>query len=240
MRSTTLILFLINLVYVNIAFSQDYTCGIAIGFPPYQFQINDQAAGFDVDVAQLISKKMDLEFSFSQDNWDHTVAKLRFHKIDFIAGMEATGIRRKLFDFTVPYYYRYDVIFIKKNDGEINKVEDLFNRIISGDRHSYVEEYLKKRGIKNKIRILQTESKEKSMQMLGSGKIRAAIMPKAVGFYLAKRIGLDVKILIAPDPGSPVVFAVKKGNHKLLQQLDTALRELIKSGDIDKLYNDWF
>lgn len=65
-------------------------------------------------------------------------------------------------------------------------------------------------------------------------------MPKAVGLYLAQQMGIEVKILDNPDPGSPVAFAVKRGNHQLLVQIDEALEALISEGEIQRLYEKWF
>ncbi len=238
--STTIILCAAVFLFSNIASPKNYVCGIASGFPPYQFQENGVAIGFDADLTRLLAKKLNIKIIFLQDDWDHVVNKLRFGKIDFIAGMEINMLRKKLFDFTQPYYHRYDVVLIKEEDKEIHRVEDLYNKLITGDRHSFIELYWGEKGIKNKIRIMQTENKRKSMELLHSGKTRAAIMPKAVGHYLGKQMGVKIKILINPDPGSPVAIAVKKGNNELLEQLDTALQGLIRAGKIKDLRNNWF
>ncbi|QEN04335.1 transporter substrate-binding domain-containing protein [Thiospirochaeta perfilievii] len=65
-------------------------------------------------------------------------------------------------------------------------------------------------------------------------------MPKVVGLYLAKEMGLEVKVLYAPDPGSPVCVAVPKGNYDMIKKVNIALDELILDGEIDKIYNKWF
>lgn len=238
--SINLILFFILLTFSNTAFPKELVCGIATGFPPYQFQKDGQVTGFDADVIRLIFSRLSDKFIFFQNQWDNVVNELRYGKIDFITGMEINETRNKLFDFTTDYYHRYDVVFIREDNKEIKKIEDLLNKIITGDRHSFVETYWKEKGIKDKIRIMQTESKEKSMQLLHSGKTNAAIMPKAVGLYLAKQIVFKVKILEDHDPGSPVAIAVKKGNHVLLAKIDKILQDLIEEGEIEKLYNKWF
>lgn len=238
--STTIILCTAFFLFSDIAYPKNYVCGIASGFPPYQFQKNGHARGFDADLAKLIAKQLNIKIDFLQDDWDHVVNKLRFGKIDFISGMEVNELRKKLFDFTHPYYHRYDVVFIKEDDKKIHRVEDLYNEIITGDRHSFIELYWQKKGIKNNFRIMQTQTKRKSMELLHSGKTRAAIMPKAVGHYLARQMGVNIRILINPDPGSPVAIAVKKGNKELLERLNTALQKLISDGEINAIQNKWF
>ncbi|QYJ81265.1 transporter substrate-binding domain-containing protein [Shewanella aegiceratis] len=215
-------------------------CGVATGFPPYQFSAGGETTGFDADVARLIFKRLGMPFQFRQQAWDLVFNELRFGDIELIAGMEINALRTKFFDFTRPYYYRYDVIFILEDNQQITKLEDLHNQFVSGDRHSYIETHWKELGTLYDFRIIATPSKERSMQLLKEGKIQAAIMPKAVGLYLAQQMGIEVKILDNPDPGSPVAFAVKRGNHQLLAQIDEALEALISEGEIQRLYEKWF
>ena len=222
-----------------VSYSADLVCGIATGFPPYQFREQGKPAGLDVETVSLISKKMNCRILFYQDDWDHVFNRLRSGTIDFIAGMEINEIREKLFDFTRDYYHRYDVVFIRKDDPNINRVTDLYNEIITGDRHSFVELDWEKKGIKDRIRIMQTDTKQEAMKRLGAGMTRAAIMPKAVGIYLADQMDIKVKILVNPDPGSRVGLAVKKGNTRLLTTIDRALEALIDAGHIDALYTKW-
>lgn len=222
------------------AFPKDLVCGIATGYPPYQFQENGIVTGFDADVARLVFSRVNLKFTFMQEKWDDVIAMLRLGEIDVIVGMEINELRKPFFEFSKEYYHRNDVVFIRADNMDIKRVEDLYEQIITGDRHSSVEIIWDKKGIKEKIRIMQTENKEESMKLLYEKKTKAAIMPEAVGYYLAKQIGLRVKILDSPDPGSPVAIAVKKKNKELIKILDKALQELIAEGEIDKLYKKWF
>ncbi|MCG8685030.1 MAG: transporter substrate-binding domain-containing protein [Desulfobacterales bacterium] len=235
-----LMICLFLLLFSSTSQARELVCGIAKGFPPYQFSIKGKPAGFDAEVVRLISQKLNREITFIQEDWDHVVNLLRFGSIDFIAGMEINDLRMQLFDFTRAYYHRYDVVFIREDDKRIKTVEDLYNEIITGDRHSFVELDWEKKGIKNKIRIMQTGTKQESMTLLGSGTTRAAIMPKAVGIFLANQMDLRVKILINSDPGSRVGLAVAKGNQKLLSLIDQVLVQLIHSKQVDRLYNKWF
>lgn len=220
--------------------ADELVCGIATGFPPYQFQKAGAVTGFDADVARLVLDRLEEGGGFYQDRWDNVVGKLRFGRIDLITGMEISGVRKRFFEFSRVYYHRYTVIFVRADNSSVESVEDLYKKVITGDRHSYLESHWEKLGIKGKIRIRQMASKERSMELLFEGKTQAAIMPKAVGLYLAEQMGFKVKILEGIDPGSPVAMAVKKGNRQLLERIDWVLKELMEKGEIDKLYARWF
>ncbi len=219
--------------------ANDLVCGIATGFPPYQFQEQGRVTGFDADVLRLVVSRTKMNLNFLPEKWDDVINFLRFGKIDCITGMEINELRRRVFDFTTVYYHRHDVVFVRTDNKSIQILDDLYGKKITGDRHSFVETYWKKKGIKHKMRIMQTENKQQAMQLLYDKDTVAAIMPKLVGLYLATQLNFNVKILEHPDPGSPVAIAVKKGNTELLQILDTALQELIQEGEIEKLYQHW-
>ncbi len=232
-------------VQLNISFAveaKSFACGVSDGYPPYQFKDSSgEATGFDIDVLRLVFQKAEQEIVFRQMNWDDVVGLLGFTKeLDCAAGMEISEIRKTRFDFTSPYYYRKIAIFALSGNTSINKVEDLIYKKITGDRHSSFEEMLEQKGIRGFIRIKQTKSKEESIALLKSGEFVAMIAPKEVGFYLAEKFNVKVKIIAEAEQKSPVAIAVKKGNLGLLNMLEDALHKLVNEGVIDRLYRERF
>lgn len=231
--------------HVNTSFAigkKSYDCGLSDGYPPYQFKNKKgEIKGFDAEVIRLIFHKAEKEIVFHQMNWDDVVGMLWFtDKLDCAGGMEINEARKKLFDFTSPFYSRKIAVFIHSDETIIKKLEDLEGKKITGDRHSSIEKLLNETGIKTKIRIKKAKSKEDSMRLLKTREFSAMIAPKEVGLYLAKQLNVSVKILVESEEESPVAIAVKKGDLQLLNLLDNALQELIKEGEIQKLYQDWF
>lgn len=219
-----------------------YVCGLANGYPPYQFKNNkNQTTGFDADVLRLVFKKMNKHLMFRQMDWNDVLGLLKYsYELDCVGGMEINEYRKRHFEFTSPYYHRKIAVFVREDNHSMRKIEDLAGKRITGDRHSYVEKLLIKKGLQKQIRIQQTKSKEEAMMMLKEGTSVAMIAPKAVGLYLAKQMKVAVRCLDIYDPGSPVGIAVKKGNSDLLVLLEAALQELMKEGVVENLYNEWF
>lgn len=220
--------------------SQELLCGIATGFPPYQYDIDGEVTGFDADIAKLILTELEIEYKFVQREWDVVFNKLRTGSIDMIVGMEVNDTRRKFFDFSTSYYKREDVLFIREDNKEVINLEGLYNKVITGDRHSFIDLYWEEIGIRDKFRIRHTDSKATSMKLLLNKEVEGVIMPRAVGFYLAKKMGLKVKVFYSPDPGSKVSVAVRKGNLELLNKVNNALNLLIESGEVNSIYKRWF
>jgi ABC-type amino acid transport substrate-binding protein len=238
--STKIILVLVfYLVPNSLLYAEDLVCGITTGFPPYQFMDEGRPVGFDADVIRLIAVKANLDLRFVVARWDDLLHFLLQGQINCITGMEMTSQRRDLFDFSPAYYERINAVFVRTEDTWIQGVEDLFNQRITGDRQSDIEELWTAQGFRSQIRIQQTDSKREAMQMLADRLTLAAIMPRGVGFYLAKQFGLEVRVLLAHPRGTPVALAVRKGDRALQETLNGAMEELIQEGAILSLYEGW-
>jgi ABC-type amino acid transport substrate-binding protein len=214
------------------------TIGVASGFPPYQYAIEGQPAGLDVEVARAVAARLGMEPRFVQSDWDSVVGMLRIGRIDIIAGMEVNEFRQAYFDFTRPYVKRHDVVFIRA-DSPAGKVEDLYGQRVTGDRHSYVELLWRREGIHSHIRITQAATKEEAMRLLAEGRTAAAIMPLEVGRFLARESGVGVKVLVNPDPGSDVAIAVGKGRTRLRDDADAAITGMLEGGQLDAIRRKW-
>jgi ABC-type amino acid transport substrate-binding protein len=218
---------------------QSLSCGVATGFPPYQFTLDDKPVGFDVDVVRAVCARLGKEATFEQRNWDDIVSMLLFGRIDLVGGMEVNAFRFDYFEFSTAYAKRHDVVFVTTNS-TVSTVDDLFGQVITGDRHSFVELHWKEQGIYQNIRVMQTGTKQESMALLAQGKTAAAIMPLEVGWYLAAEQGLDVRVLANPDPGSDVAIALRKGQPDLLRKINDALRDMQADGELEALQRKWF
>ena len=241
MNRPALLLILFLLFHAPGAAGQDapLTIGVASGFPPFQFALLGEPAGFDTDVARAVAHRLGRDARFVQGEWDNVVSLLRIGRIDVIVGMEVNEFRRTLFDFTAPYARRHDAVFVLAGSPAWN-VEDLFGQIITGDRHSFVELLWRESGVHRRIRISQTGSKEEAMRLLAAGETAAAIMPLQVGRYLAREMKIDVRVLSSPDPGSEVSIALLKGQPGLKAELDAALADMRASGELDAIVRKWF
>ncbi len=215
-------------------------CGVAKGFPPYQYQAENLApTGLDVEIIRNVATRMGKTIVFQQLPWDKVITSLRLGRIDCIAGIEINKKRETFFDFTTPYYMRKVVVFVREDNTNIQTIHDLRWQVVAGDRHSFVEEYFNQIGLRSQIRLYQTDSKETSMLLLQQKTIVAVIAPLEVGLYLAQKHHVKIKILDNLDPGSPVGIAVAKGNTKLLKQIEISLQKLKQEGTIDSIVAKW-
>lgn len=230
------------MLFHELCWSDVKRCGAALGFPPYQFKNSDNKPdGFDIEVLKLVFNRLNQSIGIWQDNFDDVLGAMLYStKIDCVAGIEYSEFRAANLSFSHPYYNRRIVVFALANDTGINVLTDLINYPITGDSQSTIERILTEHGIKNKIRIKRTKTKEESIKLLAKDFYRAAIMPKGVGLFLADKLNIDVKIVYESENASPVSIALHKDNTTDLKKINAVLAELIKNGMIDSLYSKWF
>lgn len=102
--------------------------------------------GFDVDVAAEIGKRLGVETCFATPSWDMITAGSWADKWDVSVGsMTITSTRAKVLTFTVPYYYYYAVIAVKKDSG-INTLADLSGKSLCVAASTTYESWLTGQG----------------------------------------------------------------------------------------------
>ena len=174
-RCRSLFALLLLLVSGGALEARELTCGIATGFPPYQYQEGARVEGFDADVVRLVVAQLGDRCLFVQDAWDTVFNRLRYGKLDLVVGMEINPVRQKYFRFTRSYMSRQSVIFVNAQNSNTVSVTELMGKIIAGDRTSGIEQQWMEQGIRSRFRIREFESKAVSMQMLKDVQVQAAI-----------------------------------------------------------------
>ena len=98
--------------------------------------------GFDVDVAAEIGKRLGVETCFATPAWAMITAGSWANKWDVSVGsMTITNTRAKVLTFSVPYYYYYAVVAVKKGAG-INTVADLAGKPVCAGTSTTYEDWI--------------------------------------------------------------------------------------------------
>ncbi|MFW7379214.1 MAG: substrate-binding periplasmic protein [Oligoflexus sp.] len=210
----------------SFAKTETLRCGVALGFPPYQYDGEKQKPlGLDVEILQTIVEGSPYRLSFIVDDWINLMASLRFGIIDCICGMEMTEERSRYFHFSRPLYQRNSVVITLASQKHINEFKDLVGKRIGRDLHSAVEKEFKKLDLIGSLRLLRVSSKEEGILALKSGKIDALNLPLEVAHYLAAKHEIPIKVIHENPPNAPVALAVRQGRQELLRNLEKLIAE---------------
>ena len=164
------------------AFAQKtYVNGIDSNYPPFAYvdEKTGQPAGFDVDAMNWIAKTMGFKVVHKPVAWDGIVLALANKQIDMIAsGMSITEKRRKVVDFSDPYW-EVSRVFLVPADSKLTPADILSKPIKLGVQRGTseaeaIKQEQKEKGYPFELRFY--ESCPLAVEDLVNGRIEAALM----------------------------------------------------------------
>lgn len=221
------------------------TIGLQSGYPPFEF-VNEgsEVVGFDIDLGELIAKKMGKGLVIKDMDFDGEILSLRQGKIDLIlSGMDITESRLKEI-WMVPYHGNAEnslsLMFWGKVPEGIHGLEDLTDGIVSVEAGASPEVYLQKYPA---IQVRSFEGALAPFMDVKMGKSVANLVESDVAAYLQKQHP-EIKILNVPlAEGEKTLgfgIGIKKGNEALFEQVSKIVQELKESGELKELEDKWF
>jgi len=212
-----------------------------IDYPPYCL-INEagEAEGFSVELLRATLKEMGQEVAFSTGPWAKVKQALADGKIEVLPLVGRTPERENTFDFTFPYLTMHGTLVVRDDEEKITSPDDLKGKIVAVMRGDNAEEYARRSHLG--ARIISTSTFAEALSGLSRGDYDAVIIQKLVYYQLIN----EHKFTNLKPAGKPLTdfkqsfcFAVRKGNHALLQVLNEGLSIVMTNGNFGRLYKKW-
>ncbi len=202
-------------------------------FPPFEYTENGKRVGFDVELIEAIAKVMNRPVEWTEIDFKGLIPGLLAKRFDVAASaIYITDERRKVVDFTDPYYPGGLVIMTKKGDTAIKSVDDLKGKKVTVQVGTKSVGYLKDNY--PAVERVEVEKNQEMFQLVEVGRADAAVTGKpAAKLYARARGTLQVvdKQLTIEEYG----FALRKEDAELIRQFNDALKKLKADGTYDKL-----
>ncbi len=210
-------------------------------FAPFEFQKegSKEYTGFDMDLIRAVGKQMGYKVEIMNMGFDALIPALNAGNIDIAAaGISITDERKKAVDFSDPYYTSGLIIMVNKDNTEVKSIKDLEGKRIAAQIGTTGEK--KARTVAGAKVTAYNTNTEAALELKNKGVDAVINDSPVVGYYLAQ--GGNETAMTVGDvmEAEKYGFAVKKGNEKLVQDMNKALAELKKNGEFDKIYKTWF
>jgi len=204
--------------------------GTSADYPPYEFRpISDEDSiyGMDIDIANEIAKNLGVKLEIKEIVFSRLFDAVNDGKIDLIiAGLSPTEKRKRLVDFSEPYYKALQNMLVRNKDiKKIKSLEDLRGKKVGTQRGSIQEELIKRQV--DGARFFEEDTITELVKNLKSGKLDVVILEKPVATLFAMKNKGIVNIKCVSNGtflGSAI--AVKKGDVKLLKKINKILAKL--------------
>lgn len=207
---------------------------------PFAFkdpQNPNQIIGFEVDIVQALAQKLKRPSLFVQNSWDGLIQGLERNDYDIVVnGLEITKERSEVVYFSIPYYITSEILSVLKSNEDIHALSDLVSKKVGTLDGSLAFKILQNQ--KKNIQILPYDEEIHAYNDLAMGRIDAVLLDEPIALYYAQH-NSKLKQLSEPIGRVEYGIAVKKGDEQLLKQVNVALNEMIKDGELRQILEKW-
>ena len=212
--------------------------GVPLDVPPFGSQnVNREAEGFDVDMANMVAKAMGVKLELTQITGANRLPFLLTDKVDVVISvMGLTPERAKQIMFSSPYANTSLAVYGPKNI-VIKSAMDLGKYKIAAAKGTTQEMALS--AANPKANIMRTEDDATAASAYLSGQAQLFSTNSIVAIDLAKKNPskeFDLKFNIR---NSPAHMGVKMGEHNLVRWLDSFVFFNTQNTELDKLHQKW-
>jgi aspartate/glutamate/glutamine transport system substrate-binding protein len=199
-----------------------------------------EVEGFDIDLSKALAEEMfgkDVKPEFVEVTSKTRVGLLNNGKVDaVVATMTITEERKKEVDFTDVYFDAGQSLLVKKGS-KIQSIDDL----TKGTTVLAVKGSTSSINIREKApetTVLEFENYAEAFTALKAGKGDALTTDDSILYGMAEEDS-NFELVGGTFTEEPYGIAVKKGNQKLVDELNKALKSLKDSGKYDEIKDKW-
>jgi polar amino acid transport system substrate-binding protein len=216
--------------------------------PPYEFtDENDELAGLDIELGQLIGCKLGVEVEYSAIDFAGLLTAVQAGRYDFaIAGISDTPERSEVMDL-VDYQTEGTAIIVPKgNPGGIKTIDDLCGLNVAAVQGSVPLELLTRKNEKcaEPITLLPLPSSSEGFLAVRSGRADASMetLGSAIYYQQSEDHGGDLEALtteLYAQGYQAIAFPKDDESAKLRDAVHAALTALVEEGAYAELYEKW-
>jgi polar amino acid transport system substrate-binding protein len=223
--------------------------GCEIGYPPFEYFADDGSTpiGLDVDLAAEIAAVLGVEVEYENTAWDGIFSGLDIDKYDVvISAVTINAERQKDMDFSQPYIENWQSIAVKKGSTPITSPEEMNGLKIAYQEATTSDDYITELIELGTVscEVNEYDKVTNCFDDLRLGRVDAVLADSVVveGYISREPGAFEISWIQSSDPDAEAeIFgvALKKGNSKLQDVVNEALKTLEENGKLDELRATW-
>jgi diguanylate cyclase (GGDEF)-like protein len=213
-------------------------------YPPFDFALGDQPAGYSIDLLDLLAEKIGLHIEYVNGyTWKQLVDKFENNDLDLLHTLAKTPGREKIGLFSNPYMRLKNNFVTRRNLPDIYDIRQLYGKTAAVGKGWHTEEYLLQHH--PEVQLLPVDGIEEMLDAVSRGEADATMAAGVVIRYNLKKLGLtDLKISgwfqeLDIGKSNKYHFMAHHNAPELISMLNKAFDSLTP-GDIEPLEKKWF
>ncbi|AKS36334.1 glutamine ABC transporter permease [Mycolicibacterium goodii] len=216
---------------------ETYVIATDITFAPFEFQDADgKFVGIDIDLINEIAADQNFNVTIKPLGFDAALQAVQANQADgVIAGMSITEERKKVFDFSDPYFESGVQMAVLATNDDIKSYEDLRGKRVAVKNGTEGAEFAESIKDKYGFTTVYFADSASMFDEVRTGNSQAVLEDYPVLQYGIAQ-GNGFKTVTPKEKGANYGFAVNKGqNAELLQKFNAGLKQLKESGRYDEI-----
>lgn len=217
--------------------------GMDDSFPPMGFRDeNNELAGFDVDVATEVCKRLGIKLVLQPIIWLTKEQELDAGKVDCLwNGFTMTPERIEKLLFTVPYMKNRQVLVVK-SDSALSKLKDFGGKKLALQAGSSAADALNASvDFKAKLKqVIEFDENLTALMDLETGGVDVLLMDEVVANYNIQAKKADVKVLDESLATEDYGIGFRKADNALMTKVQETLMAMAKDGKLAEISEKWF
>lgn len=217
--------------------------GIDDTYPPMEYK--DEAgnnAGFDIELAKEIAKRMNKEIEFVPTAWSAIFTGLNSNKYDcIISSLSITEERKKTIAYTRPYVANSQTIIVRADNTDVKDETSLGGKVVAVQMGTTSEEacteFQKTTPFKD---FKKYEAMTEALNELKIGRVDALVCDLVVGKYFVANDKESFKTVTTTLPNEPIGIGFAKANQAEADKVDKILGDIMADGTLAKISEKWF
>lgn len=207
-------------------------------FPPMEYMDNGKRTGFDVEMVEAIGKQLGRKIEWIDIDFKGLVPGLISRRFDMaVSAIYITDERKKVIDFTVPYYAGGLVVMVKDGNTAIKTPADINGKKVSVQVGTKSVAFTKEKF--PKAELMEVEKNQEMFNLVDIGRADAAVTGKPAAFqYVRTRGGL--KVLDEQLTTEEYGMAIRKDTPELTKAVNGAIEKMKADGSYAAIVKKWF
>ncbi len=214
-------------------------------FPPYEFMDGEEYKGIDIEMAQKLAEKLDMNLVIENVEFGTIVGGVETGKFDIgVAGMTVTDERKEQVNFSDSYATGVQVVIVKEG-GKVASLDDLAgDDIMIGVQQDTTGDIYASDDVENggygADHVTSFKNGADAVSALINGQVDAVIIDsEPAKSFVAANEGKGLSILDAEWAVEDYAIAINKEDTELLTKINAALAEMKADGTLQAIIDSY-
>ena len=221
------------------------------GGAPYIFTRRgdrDKVVGFEVDLADALARRLDMQAVFVQTHWENMLLALSRRNIDLaLNGYEYSDKRASRYLASLPYYIYELGLCVNRDAKTVTSWQSLKQPLAGGGRKrvgvlagSMGDRYITEQYGKS-CQVLRYQGSAEALELVKTGQIDATVQDLPALHYYVEHLKRFPELAVVDRPaaqGYYVIYA-RPDDERLIAKVNQALRNLHETGELQEIYEHY-